>query len=31
MTRSWVEEQIAKHPEWGYTIVDGEVVDQYPF
>jgi len=31
MTRRWVEEQIAKHPEWGYTIVDGEVVDQYPF
>lgn len=31
MTKQWVEEQIAKHPEWGYAIVDGKVVDQYPF
>jgi len=31
MTRSWVEEQIKNHPEWGYKIVDGEIVDQYPF
>ena len=31
MTKHWVEEQIAKHPEWGYAIVDGKVVDQYPF
>lgn len=31
MTRNWVEEQISKHPEWGYDIVDGKVVDKYPF
>lgn len=31
MTKSWVEQQIAQHPEWGYQIVDGKVVDQYPF
>ncbi|NBD18712.1 MAG: hypothetical protein GVY04_22045 [Cyanobacteria bacterium] len=31
MTRSWVEEQIRKHPEWGYRIVEGEIIDQYPF
>lgn len=31
MTQQWVAQQIAKHPEWGYTIVDGKVVDQYPF
>ena len=31
MTRSWVEEQIRKHPEWGYKIIDGDIIDQYPF
>ncbi|MDR9405162.1 MAG: hypothetical protein RI580_17215 [Halothece sp. Uz-M2-17] len=31
MTRSWVEGQIKNHPEWGYKIVDGEIIDQYPF
>ena len=31
ITQNWVEEQIAKHPEWGYTIREGKVIDQYPF
>jgi len=29
--RSLVEKQIAEHPEWGYAIVDGELVDLTPF
>ena len=31
MGRTLVEQQIAEHPEWGYGIVDGEVVDLMPF
>jgi hypothetical protein len=31
MGRTLVEKQIAEHPEWGYGIVDGQVVDLYPF
>ncbi|MFB2833928.1 hypothetical protein [Floridanema evergladense] len=31
MGRTLVEKQIAEHPEWGYAIVDGEVVDITPF
>jgi hypothetical protein len=31
MGRTLVERQIAEHPEWGYGIVDGEVVDLMPF
>jgi hypothetical protein len=31
MGRTLVEKQIAAHPEWGYAIVDGEVVDITPF
>lgn len=31
MTRTLVEKQIAEHPEWGYQIVDGQVVDRLPF
>lgn len=31
MGRTFVERQIAEHPEWGYGIVDGEVVDLMPF
>ena len=29
--RSLVEKQIAAHPEWGYEIVDGEIVESIPF
>jgi len=29
--RSLVKKQIAEHPEWGYEIVDGNVVDSIPF
>lgn len=29
--RSYITRQIAAHPEWGYNIVDGEIVDLYPF
>jgi len=29
--RSLVTKQIAEHPEWGYEIVDGNVVDSIPF
>ncbi|MDB9314297.1 hypothetical protein PN462_14380 [Spirulina sp. CS-785/01] len=29
--RSIIARQIAQHPEWGYKIVDGEIVDLYPF
>ncbi|PSP18070.1 MAG: hypothetical protein BRC58_04735 [Cyanobacteria bacterium QS_8_64_29] len=31
MGREYVERQIAAHPEWGYAIEGGEVVDRYPF
>lgn len=31
MGRTLVEKQIAEHPEWGYGIVNGEVVDLFPF
>ncbi|HEY9610688.1 hypothetical protein [Allocoleopsis sp.] len=31
MGRTLVERQIAEHPEWGYGIVDGNVVDVLPF
>lgn len=31
MGRSLVKRQIAEHPEWGYGIVDGQVVDVLPF
>ncbi|MFB2919776.1 hypothetical protein [Aerosakkonema funiforme] len=31
MGRTLVERQIAEHPEWGYGIIDGEVVDLFPF
>lgn len=31
MGRTLVEKQIAAHPEWGYAIIDGEVVDTTPF
>lgn len=31
MGRTLVERQIAEHPEWGYGIVDGQVVDLIPF
>ena len=31
MGKTFVERQIAEHPEWGYGIVDGEVVDLMPF
>lgn len=31
MGRTLVEKQIAEHPEWGYAIIDGEVVDITPF
>jgi len=29
--RSLVEKQIAANPEWGYEIVDGEIVESIPF
>jgi hypothetical protein len=29
--RSIVEKQIAANPEWGYEIVDGEIVESIPF
>ena len=31
MGRTLVKRQIAEHPEWGYGIVDGKVVDVLPF
>lgn len=31
MGRTLVKRQIAEHPEWGYRIVDGQVVDLFPF
>ncbi|GAB4177428.1 MAG: hypothetical protein Fur006_09090 [Coleofasciculaceae cyanobacterium] len=31
MGRTLVKKQIAEHPEWGYGIVDGQVVDLFPF
>lgn len=31
MGRTLVARQIAEHPEWGYGIVDGQVVDLMPF
>jgi hypothetical protein len=31
LSRSLVEKQIAEHPEWGYAIADGQVIDIYPF
>lgn len=31
MGRSIVEKQIAEHPEWGYEIVDGQIVESIPF
>lgn len=29
--RKLVEQQIAEHPEWGYAIVEGQVIDLFPF
>lgn len=29
--KSIVRQQLQKHPEWGYQIVDDEIVDLYPF
>ena len=29
--RSLIEKQIAAHPEWGYGIIEGEIVDLFPF
>ncbi|MGL5061486.1 MAG: hypothetical protein ACRC62_16045 [Microcoleus sp.] len=29
--RSLVAKQIAEHPEWGYEIVDGQIVESIPF
>lgn len=29
--RSLIEKQIADHPEWGYKIENGEIIDLYPF
>jgi len=31
MGQTLVKRQIAEHPEWGYGIVDGKVVDLFPF
>lgn len=31
LSRAIAEQQIAEHPEWGYVITDGRVVDLYPF
>nr|WP_199306035.1 hypothetical protein [Coleofasciculus sp. FACHB-T130] len=31
MGRTLVEKQIAEHPEWGYGIVDSQVIDLVPF
>ncbi|MBD2578584.1 hypothetical protein [Oscillatoria sp. FACHB-1406] len=31
LSRAIAQRQIAEHPEWGYTIIDGSVVDLYPF
>lgn len=31
MGRTLVEKQIAEHPEWGYKLVDGKVMDSMPF
>ncbi|MEO0948900.1 MAG: hypothetical protein AAFY11_12300 [Cyanobacteria bacterium J06641_5] len=29
--KALVERQLAEHPEWGYRLVNGEVVDEMPF
>ena len=29
--RSIIEKQIAANPDWGYEIVDGEIVESIPF
>ena len=29
--RSIIETQIARNPDWGYEIVDGEIVESIPF
>jgi hypothetical protein len=31
MGRSIVKKQIAEHPEWGYEIIDGQIVESIPF
>ncbi|MDY6781917.1 MAG: hypothetical protein SW833_05090 [Cyanobacteriota bacterium] len=31
LSRTLAEAQIAQHPEWGYAIVEGRVVDLFPF
>jgi hypothetical protein len=31
LSRTLAETQIAEHPEWGYAIVEGRVVDLFPF
>ena len=31
MGRSIVEKQISEHPEWGYEIIDGEIIESIPF
>lgn len=31
MGRSWVEKQITEHPEWGYEIVNGKIIESIPF
>jgi hypothetical protein len=31
MGRSMVKKQIAEHPEWGYEIIDGQIVESIPF
>ncbi|MBP0019818.1 MAG: hypothetical protein J7647_19975 [Cyanobacteria bacterium SBLK] len=29
--QSYIARQIAAHPEWGYEVIDGKIVDRYPF
>ena len=29
--RNLIAQQIAKHPEWGYEIINDQIVDRYPF
>ncbi|HIK29119.1 MAG: hypothetical protein N3E45_14280 [Oscillatoriaceae bacterium SKW80] len=31
MGKTFVERQIAEHPEWGYQIIDGQIVEIIPF
>lgn len=31
MGKTLVEKQIASHPEWGYQIIDGQIVESIPF